>query len=305
MAASLLSDGVSGAEPAAVALPAAVAPGTFFRCQRPDAADSARLHLRVLQRPGDARFAAGAHGALLVLRGGCVESADGRREGPARQAGRKVGETAEAARCSERREKKGCPRIHRNATEAHPLRLLIPGDCSACRRRITPLHEWVRAYENAGTFRYERMLTSISTNTPRPGWTQFVADEVPAAMRSLLRSHDESADGRWELVIRSNFDVYRNGKILAYTKTPCTEEDLAPYFFLNLWPRHAPDLPEHRRQRGYETFLYADARLYALWQGEKCALIRKLPEYEIERVVTGQIHGGRRVWDGTFSPNLP
>ena len=170
---------------------------------------------------------------------------------------------------------------------------------------ITPLHEWVRAYENAGTFRYERMLTSISTNTPRPGWTQFVADEVPAAMRSLLRPHDESADGRWELVIRSNFDVYRNGKILAYTKTPCTEEDLAPYFFLNLWPRHAPDLPEHRRQRGYETLLYADARLYALWQGEKCALIRKLPEYEIERVVTGQIHGGRRVWDGTFSPKLP
>ena len=59
------------------------------------------------------------------------------------------------------------------------------------------------------------------------------------------------------------------------------------------------------RQRGYETLLYADARIYALWQGEKCALIRKLPEYEIERVVTGQIHGGRRIWHGAFSLPQP
>ena len=170
---------------------------------------------------------------------------------------------------------------------------------------ITPLHELVRAYENAGTFRYGKMLTSISTNTPRPAWTQFVADEAPAAVRSLLRTPAESADGRWELAARSEFEVYRNGKTLAYTKTPCTEEDLEPYFFLNLWPRHAHDLPEHRQQRGFESFLYADARIYALWQGEKCALIRKLPEYEIERIVTGQIHGGRRIWHGAFSLPQP
>ena len=165
---------------------------------------------------------------------------------------------------------------------------------------ITPLHELMRAFENVGSFRYERELTSVMLNTPRVGWTQFVANEVPAALRSLLKPHDESAKGRWEPVFRSRFDVFRNGRILAYTKTPCTEEDFDP-FFLSLWPRHTRDLPEHRRQHGFETRFYTDVRLFALWQGEKCGMIRKLPEYDIERVVTGQLDGRGRIWHGTIS----
>ena len=168
---------------------------------------------------------------------------------------------------------------------------------------VTPLHELMRAFENVGSFRYQKELTSISVNNPRPAWTQFVANvnEVPAALRSLLKPHEQSARGHWEPVLRSKFDVFRNGKMLAYTKTPCVEEeDLEPLFFLSLWPRYARDLPAHRRQRGFETRLYPDARIFALWQGEKCALIRKLPEYDIERVVTGQLGGGGSIWRGVI-----
>ena len=172
---------------------------------------------------------------------------------------------------------------------------------------VTPLHELTRAYENFEVFRYQRMLFSMATSTPRPAWTSHIADDVPAALRGVLKAREDtgSVDGRWESVIRSAFDVYRNRKLLLYTKTPCTEEDLEPVFFVDVWPKHARDLPEHRQRHGFDRFLYADLRIYALWMGARCAALRRLPEYDIERVVTGQLEHGRRVWQGEFSLAQP
>ena len=171
---------------------------------------------------------------------------------------------------------------------------------------VTPLHELVRAYESFGMFRYQHILFSISTNTPRPAWTQYVADDVPSVLRGTLRENEDagSVEGQWNPVIRSDFDVYRNRRLLIYTKASCTEKDVDPLFFLNVWPLHASDLPDHRKQRGFDSFVYADVRIYMLWMGERCAMIRRLPEYEIKRVVTGQLDSrnpGKRIWRGEFS----
>ena len=147
----------------------------------------------------------------------------------------------------------------------------------------------------------------MATSTPRPAWTSHIADDVPTVLRGVLKAHEDtgSVDGQWESVIRSAFDVYRNRKLLLYTKTPCTEEDLEPVFFVDVWPKHARDLPQHRQRHGFDRFLYADLRIYALWMGARCAALRRLPEYDIERVVTGQLEHGRRVWQGEFSPVQP
>ena len=168
---------------------------------------------------------------------------------------------------------------------------------------VTPLHELTRASENFEVFRYQRMLFSISTSTPRPVWSSHVAADVPATLRGVLKTREDtgSVESRWESVVRSEFDVYRNGKLLLYTKTPCTEKDMQPVFFVDVWPRHARDLPEHRQRRGFDSFLYAELRIYALWLGERCAFIRQLPEYDIARVATGQLEQGRRIWRGEFS----
>ena len=169
---------------------------------------------------------------------------------------------------------------------------------------VTPLHELTRAYENVGTFRYQHILTSISTNITRPMRSQYVADDVPTAFRGVLKAGEDtrSGDGRWEFVIGSEFDVYRNGKLLLYTKTPCTaEEDLKPVFFMDVWPQHVRALPERRRRHGFDNFSHVDLSLHALWLGERCAFLRTLPEYDIARVVTGQFEHGRRVWREEFS----
>ena len=168
---------------------------------------------------------------------------------------------------------------------------------------VTPLHEVTRAYENVGTFRYQHMLTSISTNIPRFIWIQYVADDVPAVVRGALKAREDigNVDSRWDLVIRSEFDVYRNGKLLLYTKTPWTEEALESLFFIDVWPRHTRDLPGHRQRHGFDRFLYADLRTYTVCRGERCAFLRTLPEYDIARIATGQFKQGRRAWREEFS----
>ena len=176
---------------------------------------------------------------------------------------------------------------------------------------VTPLHELVRAYENFGTFRYQHVLFSISTNVSSSIWNQYLTDDVPSVLRGTLRENEDagSVGGQWDPVIRSDFDVYRNRKLLIYTKASCTQKDLEPLFFLNVWPLHASDLPDHRKPRGFDSFVYPGLGTYThtLWLGEigkRCALIRRLPEYEIKRVVTGQLDGrnpGKRIWRGEFS----
>ena len=172
---------------------------------------------------------------------------------------------------------------------------------------VTPLHELVGAYGSFGTFRYENLRYSVSTHTPRPAWTQYVAADVPGVLRGTLRETKEvkSVKGQWDPVIRSDFDVYRNRKLLIYTKASCTGKDVEPLLFLNVWPRHASDLPDHRKRRGFDSIVYADARIHTLWMGERCALLRTLPEYEIKRVVTGQLRRGHPIWRGEFSFTKP
>ena len=239
--------------------------------------------------------------ALLVLCWYCTEVVANPKIGPVRR--QQKSRTKRRKRPAARRAAKRNPAPTED-TEIRWNRIRLALVCLLVVGVVTPLHEVIRASEDFEVFRYQCRLSSISTNIPRSIWTQYVADDVPAAVRSMLKARKEtgSFDERWESVIRSEFDVYRNGKLLLYTKAPCTEEDLESLFFVDVWPRHTRDLPEHRQRAGFARFLYADLRIYALWMGEGCGVIRQLPEYDIARVVTGQLGQGRRVWHGEFLP---
>ena len=170
---------------------------------------------------------------------------------------------------------------------------------------ITPLHELVRGYESykvGAIFRYEHVINSLVTTQPRPVWAQYALADVPPTLAALLRKQKgRHPTAEWTLVGRSEFDIYQSGKMLLYTKTPCPEPELEPYVFLDVWPEDEGDLPSSRRRRGYEHFLFADIRIYTLWLGERCAFIRKLPEYDVRRVATGQVQAGKRLWVGEFA----
>ena len=102
-------------------------------------------------------------------------------------------------------------------------------------------------------------------------------------------------------LIRSDFDVYLNARRLIYTNERCSASDLDNTFFLAVFPLDAADLPKSRRPLGFENldFDFAD---YGFGGGERCFIVRELPEYPIERIHTGQFiaaEGGyRHIWEG-------
>ena len=166
---------------------------------------------------------------------------------------------------------------------------------------ITPLHELVRGYEDyqiGYEFPYRHTL---AVSVPRPVYAQYALVDVPATLGLLLRKREQSRGGEWKRVIHSEFDVYRNGKLIIYTKTPCPEEELEPPLFLRTWPADAHDLPDNRRHLGFEHETTDRINLHTLWLGERCAFARALPEYDVRRVATGQTRSGKRIWMGEFT----
>ena len=102
-------------------------------------------------------------------------------------------------------------------------------------------------------------------------------------------------------IIRSDFDVYLNGRRLIYINDQCDEIDIDNAFFLGIFPVDSNDLPESRRQHGFDNldFAFAD---YGFGGGETCFAVRDLPEYPIKRIHTGQFitteDGWHSAWEG-------
>ena len=106
-------------------------------------------------------------------------------------------------------------------------------------------------------------------------------------------------------VIRSDWDVYLIENGLVYVKEPCALADTEAMFFLHLHPVDGNDLPDRRKQHGFDNldFYFRDRRLLFI-RGEICVAIRELPDYAGAAVSTGQyvpVEGGyHHFWEGNF-----
>ena len=103
-------------------------------------------------------------------------------------------------------------------------------------------------------------------------------------------------------IIRSRFDVYYADNQLIYTKEQCTEEDVAPRFFLHVIPADPADLEKPSFSfNNLDFFFTRSYSPYGLDDG-RCVTIRPLPDYAIERIWTGQFfHGEQPLWTGEAS----
>ena len=106
-------------------------------------------------------------------------------------------------------------------------------------------------------------------------------------------------------VVRSNFDVYLIENELAYVKSPCGALDTQALFFLHIVPEAVEDLPAHRRRYGFDNldFHYDDYGSMPLPDfGGRCTVERRLPDYPIARISTGQYTPGEgQIWKTEFS----
>ena len=89
---------------------------------------------------------------------------------------------------------------------------------------------------------------------------------------------------------------------LTYIKAPCAQADAR--VFLHITPANRLDLPLSRLPRGYDNL---DFRFYEYGDihGGECRAQRRLPDYPIARIKTGQLapdsaDDGGKIWEATF-----
>ena len=87
--------------------------------------------------------------------------------------------------------------------------------------------------------------------------------------------------------VRSDWNVHLYEDGATYTKDQCTAEDIENSFFLHVIPEDVPDLPESRREYGFQSTTFHFLSRGALFDGQ-CIASMDLPSYEIARIRTGQ-----------------
>ena len=122
-------------------------------------------------------------------------------------------------------------------------------------------------------------------------------------------------DGAGEPVIRSNYDVYidnySNETRLIYFHRSCSQKDTEHRFFLHITPVHVNDLPDHRKQSGFDNldFRFNDNfsdDSFTLVNNDTCIVVRYLPQYDIKQVQTGQFTPETGpLWEGEFTFGQP
>jgi len=121
----------------------------------------------------------------------------------------------------------------------------------------------------------------------------------PAVWEALVQTIEQAGAP----LVRSDFDVYQGDGALIYVKDYCQADDAGKKFFLVVYPVNKSDLPDDRRQHGFDNI---DLRFKdrAARRGERCIAIAPLPDYAIERIHTGQyIHQADGSYEHTWEWN--
>ncbi len=114
------------------------------------------------------------------------------------------------------------------------------------------------------------------------------------------RRTDCCAAAEDEPLARSTFDLYLMDEALVYVKEQCGQSDIADRFFLQIVPERPDDLPEERREVGFDNLDFDFFLRGALFDG-KCAASVPLPDYSIASIRTGQFGPGGELWSAGIS----
>ena len=125
-----------------------------------------------------------------------------------------------------------------------------------------------------------------------------------------VKSHDEIGPIILEglgapTLVRHPYEVHRSGPWLIYVNRQCEggAVDSLPRVFLHVYPVDADDLPDRRERYGFDNLNFGFAN-HSVYRGGPCIAVRRLPDYPIASIHTGQFMGGREggttIWEGAF-----
>ena len=155
------------------------------------------------------------------------------------------------------------------------------------------------------TMESPRYLTSALQTGQRASdgerlWEVSIIPPLNAEARAFYEKAYQDTAASGEPAARSGgFDLYLNRDLdtLSYLKAPCGEDDARGRFFLSVHPVNVEDLPADRREVGHESLNFTFAPPAGVVFDGKCMATRRLPDYDIAIIETGQwVPGGERLW---------
>ena len=92
-----------------------------------------------------------------------------------------------------------------------------------------------------------------------------------------------------EPAARKDFDVYFDDRTVYYLKEPCDGADTTARLFLHVYPVDENNLPDGRRQYGFDNLDFSFDEHGGLLLRGKCLASVDLPQYDVFKVVTGRL----------------
>ena len=136
-------------------------------------------------------------------------------------------------------------------------------------------------------FRYSQFgpRYTIARAVPKQLVPQYLTSQFPEWYRSLLRDPAlTEATAKRELIIRSAFDVYLlEGGIVAFVRSPCTQQDVDARFILHVFPSLDPN-----KIQDTLDFYFVQGPGFRI--GEMCVTSQALPLRETGRIRAGQLN---------------
>ena len=105
-------------------------------------------------------------------------------------------------------------------------------------------------------------------------------------------------------IIQSNFDVSLADSSLIFTKSQCSQADVAARFFVSVFPADTNDLADNHDRRSYDSIEFNFHDYGAINADGQCRAVVDLPRYPIDAIHTGQYaktdHGYHYLWQGDY-----
>ena len=104
--------------------------------------------------------------------------------------------------------------------------------------------------------------------------------------------------------VSSDWNVHLYDDGVTYIRDRCTAEDVENHFFLHVIPEDVQDLPEVRRDSGFESITFNVPSRGAMFDG-KCLVSMDLPDYDISSISTGQFSDDVQIWKIDYNLAFP
>ena len=147
--------------------------------------------------------------------------------------------------------------------------------------------------------------THTAVFDPEYGYNAYVynAEHIDIETTSVSEYLEELV-GEAEPIVMSHFDLYVADGSLIYFRDECDSEDFERRVHLRVEPVNKLALSGIRKNFGVDFLGFYPSRQGIILDG-KCLMVAPLPEYDIERITTGQSsdRGNVEFWDVSFAPS--